>query len=233
MTVCELKAWRACAALLVALSVCAVLAPRADAVPATASIVGGTPIQIEQVPWQIFLLIGDNEGCGGTVLDATRVLTAAHCVVAPGTTTPRPVSSFRVMAGFTDLGTYDGTTPPAGTQVVNVASLRVHPLFEFASKTDDVAVLTLATALNLSGPRTKAVALAPVRGGPAAGAALSTSGYGAQVEGQLPDGKLYGATVSAISERSAGPTSPATHRRASSAPPVSIRARASPTVAGR
>lgn len=133
------------------------------------------------------------------MLDATRVLTAAHCVVARGTTTPLPVSSFQVMSGFTDLGTWDGGTPPAGTQVVNVASLRVHPLYEVASKTDDVAVLTLATALDLSGPRTKAVVLAPVGGGPA-GAALSVTGYGAQVEGQLPDGRLYAAAMNAISD---------------------------------
>ena len=191
---------RVSTALLALLALCAVQAPRAAAVPATASIVGGTPIQIEQAPWQIFLRIGADEGCGGSVLDATRVLTAAHCVVAPGTTTPRPVASFQVMAGFTDLGTWDGGTPPAGTQVVNVASVRVHPLYEVSSKTDDVAVLTLATALDLSGPRRKAVVLAPVSGGPAPGAALSSTGYGAQVEGQLPDGKLYGATMSAISD---------------------------------
>lgn len=200
MTVRELKARRACAALLAVLALCAVMAPRADAVPAKASVVGGVPIQIQQAPWQIFLRVGANEGCGGSVLDATRVLTAAHCVVASGTTTPRPVSDFQVMAGFTDLGTWDGGTPPAGTQVVNVASVRVHPLYEFAPKTDDVAVLTLTTALNLSGPRIKAAVLAPVNGAPAPGAALSVTGYGAQVEGQLPDGRLYGATVNAITD---------------------------------
>lgn len=200
MTLREDHARRACAALLAVLALCAVQPPAAAAVPATAAIVGGTPIQIEQAPWQIFLRVGNDEGCGGSVLDATRVLTAAHCVVARGTTTPLPASSFQVMTGFTDLGTWDGGAPPAGTQIVNVASLRVHPLYEVASKTDDVAVLTLATALNLAGPRTRAVALAPVGGGPAAGAALSVTGYGAQVEGQLPDGKLYGATMNAISD---------------------------------
>ena len=191
---------RVTTALLAVLALCAVQAPRAAAVPATASIVGGTPIQIEQVPWQVFLRIDANEGCGGSVLDATRVLTAAHCVVAPGETAPRPVTSLRVLAGFTDLSTWTGGTPPAGTQVVSVASVRVHPFYDLTSKTDDVAVLTLATALDLSGPRTKAVVLAPVRGAPAPGAVVSFSGYGAQVEGQAPDGKLYGASLNAISD---------------------------------
>jgi Trypsin len=130
------------------------------------------------------------------VLDATHVLTAAHCVVAPGQTLPRPASSLTVMAGFTDLR----AAPPPGSQTVGVASLRVHPLYDEATKTDDVAVLTLATALSLSGPRIKAIALAPVGGGPAPGAALGFSGYGAQVEGRLPDGKLYGATLTAITD---------------------------------
>ena len=177
-----------------------VAAPQATAVPAKPFVVGGTPIPIETVPWQVFLRIGADLGCGGSVLDATHVLTAAHCVVAAGQTAPRPASAFTVMAGFTDTTTWSGGTPPAGTQVSGVTSLRVHPLYDEATKADDVAVLTLASALNLSGPRTKAIALAPVGGGPAPGAALGFSGYGAQVEGRLPDGKLYGATLTAVSD---------------------------------
>jgi hypothetical protein len=173
-----------------------VAVPRAAAQPGKTFVVGGTPIQVESVPWQVFLRIGSDLGCGGSVLDATHVLTAAHCVVAPGQTAPRPVSAFTVMAGYTDTL----ASPPPGSQVSGVTSVRVHPLYDEPTKTDDAAVLTLATALNLSGPRTKAIALAPVGSGPAPGAALGFSGYGAQVEGRLPDGKLYGATLTAVSD---------------------------------
>ena len=134
------------------------------------------------------------------MLDATRVLTAAHCVVAPGQTAPRPVSTLTVMAGFTDTTTWGGGPPPAGTQVSGVASVRVHPLYDEQTKTDDVAVLALAQPLNLAGPRVKPIALAPMGGGPAPGAALGFSGYGAQVEGRIPDGKLYGAALTAVSD---------------------------------
>jgi hypothetical protein len=61
-------------------------------------------------------------------------------------------------------------------------------------------VLTLATALNLSGAKVKPIALAPVGGGPAPGTALGFSGYGAQVQDKVPDGKLYGATLTAVSD---------------------------------
>ncbi len=168
--------------------------PRADAAPRKMSIVGGTQIPIESVPYQVFVRIGGDLGCGGSVLDPTRVLTAAHCVMEAGQ--PRPTASLTVMAGF------DRVAPRRGndTQVSDVTSVRVHPLYDEATKTDDVAVLTLEDALDLSGPRVKAIALAPVGAGPAPGALLGFSGYGTQVEGRSPDGWLYGATLTAISD---------------------------------
>jgi secreted trypsin-like serine protease len=61
-----------------------ICAPQADAVPARAAIVGGTLTTIGTAPWQVFLAIGDDAACGGSVLGATHVLTAAHCVVPAG-----------------------------------------------------------------------------------------------------------------------------------------------------
>jgi hypothetical protein len=175
-------------------------APGADAAPRKPFVVGGTLIPIESVPYQVFLRIGDNMGCGGSVLDATHILTAAHCVVPTGQTAPRPPASITVMAGFADTTTWGGGTPPAGTQVAGVANVRGHPLYDEPTKSDDVAVLTLAQPLNLSGRRTRAIALAPVGGGPAPGTAVGFSGYGAQVEGVFPNGKLYGATLTVIGD---------------------------------
>jgi len=80
-------------------------APGADAAPRKPFVVGGTLIPIESVPYQVFLRIGDNMGCGGSVLDATHILTAAHCVVPTGQTAPRPPASITVMAGFVDTTT--------------------------------------------------------------------------------------------------------------------------------
>jgi Trypsin len=193
-----MKSVRRTAVLLLAVvSACAVASPRATAEPRKVSVVGGTPIAIESVPWQVFLAIGSDQGCGGSVLDATHVLTAAHCVIPAGQTLPRPASAFKVLAGFTDTAI---ATPPAGAQVVDVAGVRAHPLYEETTKSDDVAVLTLAKALNLAGARIKPIALAPVGGGPAPGTAVGFSGYGAQIEGRLADGKLYGAALTAVTD---------------------------------
>jgi hypothetical protein len=183
--------------LLAVAAACAAVVPRAAAEPRRVSVVGGTPITIEAVPYQVFLAIGSNQGCGGSVLDATHVLTAAHCVIPAGQTLPRPASAFKVYAGFSDTTV---ASPPAGAQVVNVAGVRSHPLYEETTKTDDVAVLTLATALNLTGAKIKPIALAPVGGGPAPGAVVGISGYGAQIEGQVPNGKLYGAGLTAVAD---------------------------------
>jgi trypsin len=176
-------------------------APPALAAPRKVNVVGGTPISVVHAPWQVYLRIGDSSACGGSILDAGRVLTAAHCLVPAGTTAPYPAAAVTVLAGFDDVSVWaPGGPVPPGAQVVGVAGLRVHPYYEEAGKADDVALLTLARPLDLSGPRAKPVGLAPVGGGPAHPAALTFSGYGMQVQGTVPDGKLYGATLTALSD---------------------------------
>ncbi len=171
------------------------------AAPAKVKVIGGTPISVVRAPWQVFLRIGDSSSCGGSILDAGRVLTAAHCLVPAGTTAPYPAAAVTVLAGFDDVSVWaPGGPVPPGAQVVGVAGLRVHPYYEEAGKADDVALLTLAHPLDLTGPRAKAVMLAPVGGGPAHGATLSFSGYGMQAQGTVPDGKLYGATLTGLSD---------------------------------
>ena len=180
------------AALAAALSI----VPAAAGQTAHSSIVGGTRIAVTSVPWQVYVAVGSNLACGGSVLDARHVLTAAHCVVPEGQGTPRPASDFTVWAGYDNL---TAATAPAGSQQAGVTALRVHPYYEERSKADDVAVLTLGSALSF-GPRIQPIALAPVGSAPAPGAALGFSGFGTQQEGALPNGLLYGATLGAISD---------------------------------
>jgi V8-like Glu-specific endopeptidase len=169
-------------------------------------IVGGQESSISQFPWQVFVLL-DNEAegktgsCGGSILDAAHILTAAHCVDHEGTTSPFPPSDLTVVAGASEV-VLGGAISPSSAQERKVRSLRTHPYYAVTPEVkDDVAVLELATPLELSAARnTAAIALVTAGATPAAGTPLSASGYGKQqgAEGSKPNGKLYSATLNAV-----------------------------------
>ena len=64
-----------------------VAAAPADATTVTSRIVGGTKTPITSVPWQVWMFRdahmvgGGGYVCGGSLISAQWVLTAAHCVV--------------------------------------------------------------------------------------------------------------------------------------------------------
>ena len=167
-------------------------------------IVGGQEASISQFPWQVYVESNFEENgnhmvgaCGGSILDSTHILTAAHCVDEEGTTAQRPPSEFTVVAG--DSQSY-GTSPTR--QVTGVNHIRTHPYYTLLPETkDDVAVLTLSKALTLS-PALNAVAipLVPVGATPPPGTALSVSGYGLQsgAPGAEPNGNLYSTSLTAV-----------------------------------
>jgi hypothetical protein len=169
-------------------------------------IVGGQESSISQFPWQAFVLL-DNEAegktgsCGGSILDATHILTAAHCVDHEATTSPFPPSDLTVVAGASEV-VLGGAISPSSAQQRKVRSLRTHPYYAVTPEVkDDVAVLELATPLELSAARnTAAIALVTAGATPAAGTSLSVSGYGKQQggEGSKPNGRLYSATLNAV-----------------------------------
>ena len=101
-------------------------------------IVGGKPVPDGTYPFVVALLDlrrgdtpSDQQFCGGSLIDATHVLTAAHCVA-----TPPPLSSLRVVVGRTVLSSDMGT-------VRGVTDIAVHPGYRPSRFGNDVAVLTL------------------------------------------------------------------------------------------
>jgi hypothetical protein len=172
--------------------------------PLVPFIVGGQEASIAQFPWQVYVESNFEENgnhivgaCGGSILDATHVLTAAHCVDIEGTTVQHPASDFTVVAG--DSASY-GTAPTR--QVTGVNHIRTHPYYTLLPETkDDVAVLTLSKALTLSGAlNVEAIPLVAPGATPPPGTALSVSGYGLQdgAQGSEPNGKLYSASLTAV-----------------------------------
>jgi len=111
---------------------------------AKASIVGGAGASISSFPFQVALY--DTQAgspaagffCGGVIIDATHVVTAAHCVVG-ATGSPGEMA---VLAGSSSL---DPTDPGSVRDPVQSSTFDLH--YNSVSSDDDVALLTLARPL--------------------------------------------------------------------------------------
>lgn len=156
-----------------------------------ARVVSGTPIAITQAPWQTAVRIGTARFCGGAIIGPRTVLTAAHCVTVPPTPAPiADVGAITVTAGSADL-----TSPSPTQQDRSVSGLRVHPYYDPERLEDDIAVLTLASPLDLTGASVRAIPLVAANAYPAPGTAATVTGYGQTSVGSLgvADGRLHSA----------------------------------------
>lgn len=94
-------------------------------------IVGGGDASIQDYPYTVFLTDANgNQFCGGVLVSASAVATAAHC------TQPVSQSQMRVVAGREQKSGTDGV-------VAHVTNVWVEPGFTAAGKGEDVAVLSL------------------------------------------------------------------------------------------
>lgn len=121
---------------------------------ANASIVGGQSASIASFPFQV-VLYDPQAGspaagffCGGVIIGATHVITAAHCV-SGGPHQVAPSAGIEVLAGSTSLD-----QPTAGSVRDPVQSSAVDPGYNPLNSNDDIALLTLAHPLwpGLSAP---------------------------------------------------------------------------------
>ncbi|NP_001037317.1 vitellin-degrading protease [Bombyx mandarina] len=92
-------------------------------------IVGGEDIVITEAPYQVSVMFRGAHSCGGTLVAADIVVTAAHCVMsfAPEDYRIRVGSSFHQRDGM----------------LYDVGDLAWHPDFNFASMDNDIAILWL------------------------------------------------------------------------------------------
>ncbi len=183
--------------------------PRAPLVP---YIVNGQEASIAQYPWQVLVMELVPEGggqyleldCGGSILDATHILTAAHCVDHEGNTTTYPTADLRVLAGASDVHEFEqALIAPTGSQEKQASRLRVDPYYSpLPNIKDDAAVIELSSPLELSlAANAQAIPLVGTGATPPGGTPLSLSGYGKENGGEdvNPNGKLYSTSLVAVS----------------------------------
>ncbi len=144
-------------------------------------IVGGTATQITTVPWQVSLQDAQgNHFCGGSIVSATWIVTASHCLSGGA---PPPA---RIVAGVSRL------SQSASGQIKAVKRVIVFPGYTDPTTGKDGALVELTTPLTLDGVNVKAIRPITARS-PAAltapGVMTTVSGWGATVEGgtTLPD----------------------------------------------
>jgi secreted trypsin-like serine protease len=104
-------------------------------------ILGGSGSTTDDAPWVVALTDRyGNQFCGGTLIRAGEVVTAAHCAHDPLTGAERSPEDVRVIAGRTDLRSSQGSE-------AEVDDVWVHPGYEDFTTGDDLAVLKLSAPL--------------------------------------------------------------------------------------
>jgi len=158
------------------LMACLIAAPGAGA-RATPRIVGGTPSPINQTPWTVAVGINDGDGisprCGGAILDASHVVTAAHCVLDDIDDPESDVLDPEDLAVISGSATIYPTLGPSGV-ISDVTVVEPHP--DYDGDNYDLAVLTVAPPLQLDGINRKALPLASSQ--PSVGDFMTISGWG-------------------------------------------------------
>jgi secreted trypsin-like serine protease len=113
--------------------------------PSAPQIIGGTLADPGEYPWQVALVrawrTNPYEGmfCGGSLIDPSWVLTAAHCIY-PGGELMNP-ADLEVVLGVVKLS--DGPQSGSLGQRIAVERICPHPGYEHASLQNDLALLRL------------------------------------------------------------------------------------------
>ena len=145
----------------------------------TPLIVGGQQATIADAPWQVALIDSsaateyDGQFCGGSLIAAQWVATAAHCVVDSGSISA--ASSIKILAGQATL------SQSSNSRAVSVSKIYVHPLYSSSADTDDIALIKLTNPLTLVAGSIQKIDLpsaVPALGGPVLITGWGSTAYG-------------------------------------------------------
>lgn len=181
------SARRTAAAAAAVTATAAALLSAPTAVAAPQPIVGGTTTTTTAYPFMMQITdASQNQFCGGTLVSATKVVTAAHCMAG------ETAGNVRVIGGRTYLNGTNGT-------VSRVSDIWVNPDYTDATEGNDVAVLTLSTSM----PYTPASYVGSSDTGVyASGTTARIIGWGTTSSGGSSSNQLRTATVPIVSDSS-------------------------------
>jgi secreted trypsin-like serine protease len=160
------------------------------------SVVGGTNAEAGEYPWQIALLKKQGNSlyfiCGGTLIGAQRVVTAAHC-------TSGSAGSLKVLVGTQLLG--------SGGSILDVSSYADHPSYSSNTNRFDASVLQLSSSGTAAGGQTLQL-IGPEGSADnalwAPGDMLAISGWGSTSEGGSIPNQLREARVPRVADSTCG-----------------------------
>jgi len=134
---------------------------------AEAQVVGGRDAGDHEFPYLAVVFFNGFQGCGGALVAADWVVSAAHCFAN------EPIGSIVVGFGSADLN--------GSLQLSTVSNVIIHPDYQvlpFAPETNDIALLKLTTPVNLADPTVGLVALRDDIELPTSDGILLVSGWG-------------------------------------------------------
>ncbi|KAK7432141.1 hypothetical protein QQZ08_001431 [Neonectria magnoliae] len=165
----EMKLAFLAALALPAFSLAAVLPVPTELADSEVNIVGGEPASPGDFPFIVSLARrGGSHFCGGSLLNANTVLTAAHC------STGQSAANVQVRAGSHNRN--------SGGTLVGVSSITIHPSYTSSNINNDVAIWKLSTSIPTSSTISYAT-LAAAGSDPVAGSIATVAGWGVTTEG--------------------------------------------------
>jgi len=152
-------------------------------------IVGGTETAKNEYPWQVGLVsaAGQKPFCGGSIISAKTVLTAAHCIEDLSSANQVKVT----------VAEHDITDNSDGQETVDVCSIISHPNYDSPTVDNDFALLILCNPLKFR-REVSSVCLPEQEGSVYDKVTTTVTGWGSlSTDGQQAD-KLMGVNVNTL-----------------------------------
>lgn len=142
-------------------------------------VVGGSKTTIDKHPWQVSLRYGSRHTCGGSIINANTVLTAAHCLSG------NSLSLTKVLYG----SSFSTTGIPSG-QTVDAAQLSIHEGYSSFTLHNDIGIIKLAKDIPFS-KVAQPIAINEDHSRDLVGLKVEASGWGSLVSGGSTPNDLY------------------------------------------